>query len=60
MGTQPTTAQAECMCGWPQNLLLPKGDAIGYPFYLYIMVSDYNYDKVRFSLLQVNLNRLRS
>nr|CAD7257151.1 unnamed protein product [Timema shepardi] len=34
-----------CGCGWPQHMLLPKGNAEGFPSQLFVMVSDYEGDK---------------
>lgn len=36
-----------CGCGWPHNLLVPKGTPTGYPCELFVMISDYEQDKVR-------------
>ncbi|XP_073975570.1 phenoloxidase 2-like [Rhodnius prolixus] len=35
-----------CGCGWPHHMLVPKGTADGYPCTLFVMVSDYEQDKV--------------
>lgn len=35
-----------CGCGWPQHMLIPKGNIGGLPFDLFAMVSDYEVDKV--------------
>ncbi|XP_033153409.1 phenoloxidase 2 [Drosophila mauritiana] len=35
-----------CGCGWPQHLLLPKGNAQGMLFDLFVMISDYSQDSV--------------
>lgn len=35
-----------CGCGWPQHMLIPKGNVGGLPFDLFAMVSDYEVDKV--------------
>ncbi|KAK3918236.1 Phenoloxidase 2 [Frankliniella fusca] len=35
-----------CGCGWPQNLLIPKGTAQGMEVQLFVMISDYTKDKV--------------
>ncbi|XP_031636845.1 phenoloxidase 1-like [Contarinia nasturtii] len=35
-----------CGCGWPQHLLLPKGSASGTRFDIFVMISDYEYDRV--------------
>lgn len=34
------------MCGWPQHMLLPKGNEDGYPYRIFSMISDYKLDKV--------------
>ncbi|KAH8348177.1 hypothetical protein KR084_005040 [Drosophila pseudotakahashii] len=36
-----------CGCGWPQHLLLPKGNAQGMLFDLFVMISDYSQDAVQ-------------
>ncbi|XP_065341688.1 phenoloxidase subunit 1-like [Cloeon dipterum] len=33
-----------CGCGWPHNLLIPKGNQTGYPGVIFAMVSDYGSD----------------
>lgn len=43
------------MCGWPQHMLLPKGSADGYPFRIFVMISDYNIDKVIKSLISLEI-----
>ncbi|KAE8746722.1 Prophenoloxidase [Frankliniella occidentalis] len=47
---QAGTAEEErfnfCGCGWPQNLLIPKGTAQGMEVQLFIMITDYTKDKV--------------
>ncbi|XP_017884414.2 phenoloxidase 1-like [Ceratina calcarata] len=35
-----------CGCGWPQHLLLPRGNKEGFPMDLFIMISDYSGDAV--------------
>ncbi|XP_022907906.2 phenoloxidase 2-like [Onthophagus taurus] len=35
-----------CGCGWPHHLLVPKGKPEGYPMQLFVMISDYEQDKV--------------
>ncbi|XP_022227535.2 phenoloxidase 2 [Drosophila obscura] len=35
-----------CGCGWPEHLLLPKGNAQGMLFDLFVMISDYSQDSV--------------
>ena len=38
-----------CGCGWPQHMLIPKGNAEGFPCQLFVMVSNYSDDRVRYS-----------
>ena len=33
-----------CECGWPQNMLLPRGTASGMSFDLFVMVTDWATD----------------
>lgn len=35
-----------CGCGWPQHMLIPKGNAEGLPCHLFVMISDYAVDGV--------------
>lgn len=35
-----------CGCGWPQHMLVPKGNVRGYPMDLFVMISNYEKDKV--------------
>lgn len=35
-----------CGCGWPQHMLLPKGNVHGFSATLFVMVSDFDLDKV--------------
>lgn len=35
-----------CGCGWPQHMLVPKGTENGFPMDLFVMVSDYQQDRV--------------
>ncbi|XP_012266497.2 phenoloxidase 1 [Athalia rosae] len=35
-----------CGCGWPQHMLIPKGTKEGFPCDLFVMISDYNGDRV--------------
>lgn len=42
-------AEAEyniCGCGWPQHMLIPKGTASGMKFDLFVMISNYEDDRV--------------
>lgn len=33
-----------CSCGWPENLLVPKGNPMGMEFALFVMCTDYTQD----------------
>lgn len=35
-----------CGCGWPQHMLVPKGTEAGAPYVLFVMLSNYEFDKV--------------
>lgn len=35
-----------CGCGWPQHMLIPKGNKEGFAMELFVMVSDYKDDRV--------------
>ncbi|XP_063218970.1 phenoloxidase 1-like [Bacillus rossius redtenbacheri] len=35
-----------CGCGWPHHLLIPKGSEQGFPCQLFVMVSNYDGDKI--------------
>lgn len=35
-----------CSCGWPYHMLLPKGKVDGMDCELFVMISNYEYDKV--------------
>lgn len=35
-----------CGCGWPQNLLVPKGNTEGFPVQLFVMISNGSLDQV--------------
>ena len=35
-----------CNCGWPYNLLIPRGTREGMPFRLMVMVTDWELDQV--------------
>ncbi|XP_016922311.1 phenoloxidase 1 [Apis cerana] len=35
-----------CGCGWPQHMLVPKGNKEGFAMELFVMVSDYKDDRV--------------
>jgi hypothetical protein len=36
-----------CGCGWPDHMLIPKGNAEGLPCDLFVMVSNFAEDRVR-------------
>jgi tyrosinase len=38
-----------CGCGWPQHMLIPKGTPEGMPCQLFVMISNYEDDKVNHS-----------
>jgi hypothetical protein len=35
-----------CGCGWPQHILIPKGTPEGMPCELFVMISNYDDDKL--------------
>lgn len=35
-----------CGCGWPQHMLVPRGTAAGFNCQLFVMISDYQNDRV--------------
>nr|CCA94915.1 hemocyanin subunit a [Euphrynichus bacillifer] len=35
-----------CSCGWPQHLLVPRGNEKGMVFHLFVMLTDWSQDKV--------------
>ncbi|KAJ8679161.1 hypothetical protein QAD02_014948 [Eretmocerus hayati] len=35
-----------CGCGWPQHMLLPRGTTQGYPMELFVMITNYDLDRV--------------
>ncbi|XP_063832839.1 phenoloxidase subunit 1-like [Ostrinia nubilalis] len=48
-GDPGSTTAAEfdfCGCGWPHHMLIPKGTARGYPMVLFVMVSNWNDDRI--------------
>lgn len=44
-----------CGCGWPHNLLIPKGKAEGMPCNLFVMISNYEDDKVSYVIDMIYL-----
>lgn len=41
-------------CGWPEYLLVPKGNAEGYPMDLFVMISNLEQDKVVVIFVQIS------
>ena len=37
-----------CGCGWSEHMMIPKGNVNGHDMVLFIMISDYKYDKVSY------------
>ncbi|XP_013167402.1 PREDICTED: phenoloxidase subunit 2-like [Papilio xuthus] len=35
-----------CGCGWPQHMLVPRGTEAGAPYQLFVMLSNYELDKI--------------
>ncbi|KAJ8679166.1 hypothetical protein QAD02_014953 [Eretmocerus hayati] len=35
-----------CGCGWPQHMLIPKGNAQGFPMDMFVMISNYQQDRI--------------
>lgn len=44
--TNAETAFNFCGCGWPQNMLIPKGSAGGFQCQLFVMISNGSIDQV--------------
>ncbi|MBA3946773.1 MAG: hypothetical protein H0X37_19705 [Herpetosiphonaceae bacterium] len=42
----PNDPESYCNCGWPYNLLLPRGTAAGMEFRLMVLLTDWQIDKV--------------
>ena len=42
----PAEATEYCSCGWPENMLVPKGTIKGMEFDLFVMATDYTVDNV--------------
>ena len=42
----PYDEESYCECGWPYNLLIPRGTADGMPFWLAAIVTDWEKDEV--------------
>lgn len=40
-----------CGCGWPQNMLIPKGSSDGFQSQLFVMVSNGEIDQVYISVI---------
>lgn len=45
-GTDAEAAFNFCGCGWPHHLLIPKGTPEGMAYELFVMVSNFNDDRV--------------
>ena len=43
----PGAAENYCGCGWPYHMLLPRGSRGGFNMQLFVMISDYEQDRVR-------------
>lgn len=39
-------ANEYCSCGWPDHLLVPRGNEKGMPFHLFVMLTDWLHDQV--------------
>lgn len=46
-----TALNGYCGCGWPHHLLIGKGTPEGFPCHLFVMITDYENDKVEESPL---------
>lgn len=42
--------KSKCNCGFPQHMLIPKGNPEGFPAQLFVMVSNGNFDQVSISI----------
>ncbi|XP_014213229.1 phenoloxidase subunit 1-like [Copidosoma floridanum] len=42
----PESHKPECGCGWPQHMLVPKGTKKGYAMDLFVMITNYEYDRI--------------
>lgn len=42
----PDRASEYCSCGWPEHMLVPRGTPRGMVFHLFVMITDYEQDKV--------------
>lgn len=49
-----------CGCGWPHNMLIPKGTPEGIPSELFIMISNYEDDRVCVTLIYNNIKKYLS
>ena len=48
-GSQDEKDFTFCGCGWPENMLVPKGTPDGLLSELFVMISNYEEDRVRLS-----------
>lgn len=46
-GTAAEDAYNYCGCGWPNHMLIPRGAPGGYPTEVFVMISNYDEDRVR-------------
>jgi hypothetical protein len=47
-----------CGCGWPQHMLIPKGSPEGMPCELFVMISNYDDDKVSSQLQKTDFHKI--
>lgn len=45
-----------CGCGWPENMLIPKGKPEGMPCQLFVMMTNFDDDKVSIKYERVIIN----
>ena len=54
LNQDPNTSQSDasnyCGCGWPEHMLMPKGDKHGFLMDLFVMITDYQIDQVIINL----------
>lgn len=46
-----------CSCGWPEHMLVPRGTARGMVFHLFVMLTDYEQDKVSKHCFTIRLDQ---
>jgi len=52
---KPDRKYNACLCGWPQNLLFPRGTGSGLKFDLFAMITNFHEDKVIETILFTNV-----